>query len=184
MRTRNFVTVVYPESSPDFLDILSDLKIPCLVSPLHDKDINPTKEIKKAHYHIILLFDSVKTIEQAREVIFTFKGVGCEAVKSLRAYARYLCHLDNPDKAQYSIDDVVSFFGADYLSLIECQSDKYSVIREIIAHCNDNNIVCFCTIVEYSMKYKPDWFRHLCSDSAYIIKEYLKSKGWYLKEKV
>ena len=41
-RTRSYATVVYPESAPDFLERLNDLKVPCFVSPLHDKEINPT----------------------------------------------------------------------------------------------------------------------------------------------
>lgn len=47
-RTRNFGTVVYPESAPEnWQTILSELCIPCFISPLHDKDINPDGETKK-----------------------------------------------------------------------------------------------------------------------------------------
>ena len=52
-RTRSYATVVYPESAPDFLERLNDLKVPCFVSPLHDKDFNPTGEPKKPHYHVL-----------------------------------------------------------------------------------------------------------------------------------
>ena len=52
-RSRSYATVVYPESAPDFLERLNDLKVPCFVSPLHDKDINPTGEAKKPHYHVL-----------------------------------------------------------------------------------------------------------------------------------
>ena len=118
-RTRSYATVVYPESAPDnWLSILEESKVPCCVSPLHCDDFNPDGEPKKAHYHVLLLFESVKSESQAREIFDTFGGVGCEKVNSVRGYARYLTHLDNPEKAQYSPSDVQCFFGADYFELI------------------------------------------------------------------
>lgn len=68
-RYRNFATVVYPDSAPpNWLDILSEHKVPAFVSPLHDSDVNPTGENKKAHFHVMLMFDGVKTLVQAKEV--------------------------------------------------------------------------------------------------------------------
>lgn len=46
-RTRNFATVVYPESAAEgWQDILAQQFVPIFISPLHDKDINPTGEAK------------------------------------------------------------------------------------------------------------------------------------------
>ena len=78
-----------------------------MISPLHKDDVNPYGEVKKPHYHVIVMFDSVKTLEQFAEFADTFGGVGKEKVNSIRGYARYLCHLDNPEKAQYNPYDVV-----------------------------------------------------------------------------
>ena len=97
-RTRNFATVVYPESSIlNWREVLQEQFVPCFISPLHDQDVNPTGEAKKPHYHVLIMFDSVKTVEQARDIFLKIGGVGCEIVNSLRGYARYLCHLDNPE---------------------------------------------------------------------------------------
>ena len=52
-------------------------------------------------------------------------GVGCQRINVVRGYARYLCHLDNPEKAQYNISDVISLGGADYQEVISLASDKY-----------------------------------------------------------
>lgn len=96
-RTRNYATVVYPESAPaDWIRLLQEQCVPALISPLHDKDLNTDGTPKKEHHHVMILFDGVKTSEQAQEVFSVIGGVGIETIKCARAYARYLCHLDNP----------------------------------------------------------------------------------------
>ena len=112
-RYRNFATVVYPESAPEnWLEIIAESKTPVFVSPIHDKDINPNGEPKKTHYHVMSMNEGKKSKEQMIEFFSSFGGVGCEVVNSLRGYARYLCHLDNPEKAQYNPEDVKAFGGA------------------------------------------------------------------------
>ena len=84
-RTRNYATVVYPESAPpDWLAIAGELKIPCFISPLHDKDLNPTGEQKKPHHHVMIMFEGVKTREQVAEIFDQIGGVGVEVIQSVR----------------------------------------------------------------------------------------------------
>lgn len=178
-RYRNFASIVYPESAVDnWQSILSDNHIASFISPLHDKDINPTGEPKKPHYHVILMFDSVKTSQQAQEIFQKIGAVGCEVVKSIRGYARYLCHLDNPEKAQYDVESVRSLCGADYNHVIGLAVDRYKAIREIIQFCKDNRIYSYATLFEYCMTERSDWFRVLCDNGSYVIDMYLKSKHW------
>lgn len=55
-RTRNWSVIVYPESAPEnWRQILDESHIEWIESPLHEFDTNPTGEIKKPHYHILLL---------------------------------------------------------------------------------------------------------------------------------
>lgn len=178
-RTRNFATVVYPESaSENWQDILASQFIPAFISPLHDKDINPTGEPKKAHYHVLIMFDSVKTTEQAESIFKLIGGVGCEKVNSIRGYSRYLCHLDNPEKAQYDESSVRSLGGADYVGTIGLVTDKYKAIGEMIDYCKENNIVSYSDLLEYCRMERFDWFRVLCDNGTVVMKEYLKSKSW------
>lgn len=184
-RTRNFATVVYPESAPeDFIERLSSHLVPAFISPLHDKDVNPTGEQKKAHYHVIIAFEGVKTVEQAKVIFDDIGGVGCEVINSLRSYARYLCHLDNPDKAQYSIEDVICLCGADYIATIGLPMDKYKTIGEMIDFCQEYNVVSFSELLEYARMNRFDWFRVLCDNSAVIMDKYLKSKSWTVNKAI
>lgn len=182
LRVRNFATVVYPESAPsDWQEILSRQFIPAFISPLHDKDINPTGEPKKAHYHVMLMFEGKKSKEQVQEIFSLIGGVGCEVVNSIRGYARYLCHLDNPEKYQYSVDDVRALCGSDYAGTIGLAIDKYKAIREMIAFCDEFNIFSYSDLLEYCSQERADWFRVLCDNGTLVMREYLKSKDWTSK---
>lgn len=179
VRTRNFATVVYPESAPEnWEDILTQQFVPAFVSPLHDQDINPGGEAKKSHYHVLIMFDGVKTSEQAQSIFTLIGGVGCEVVQSIRGYARYLCHLDNPEKAQYNVDNVKSLCGADYASTIGLATDKYKALGEMQDFCERYNVVSFYLLSKYARIHRSDWYRILCDCGSVYMREYLKSKQW------
>ena len=178
-RTRNWSTIVYPESATEnWIMLLEEMKLPCFISPLHDKDINPTGEPKKAHYHVIFAFEGPKTKEQIQTIVTAIGGVGCEKVSSLRAYARYLIHLDNPTKAQYKAEDVLALGGLDYYAQICSVADKYASIADMIDFCETNQIRSYAQLLKYCKDERQDWFRVLCDNGTYVLKEFLKSADW------
>ena len=181
LRYRNFATVIYPDSenTPDnWVDVLADFKTPMLISPLHDSDLNPTGEPKKAHYHVIICFEGKKSKDQVRELFDQVGAVGLEVVNSLRSYARYLCHLDNPDKFNYAVSDVKMLSGIDYFDIIGLPTDRYSSISEMITFCSENYIYSYAELIRYSMSERSDWFRVLCDSGTIVMKEFLKSFRW------
>lgn len=178
-RVRNFATVVYPESAPEnWLERLDGLHVPAFVSPLHNQDINPDGSPKKPHWHILIMFAGVKTREQAQEVIDAIGGVGCESVSTVRGYARYLVHADNPEKAQYSKSDVRAFSGADYDAITHLPTDDVQMIREMMEYIRVNQVTGFAMFADICARDHEDWFRALVTKSAYFIKEYIKSLTW------
>lgn len=180
-RTRGYATIVYPESAPsDWKEILADLKIQVLISPLHDQDVNPTGEPKKPHYHVMLMFEGPKSSTQAKAVIATFGGIGCEVINSTRGYARYLCHLDNPEKHRYSPSDVQQFGGVDYQSTVELASDLRAIGKEIRRFCREYHIVSFSSLIDYADEYQEEWLDYLDSH-GWLVKEYLKSRTWSIE---
>lgn len=183
-KTRNWVSIVYPESAPDgWIDILSDSHVPAIVSPLHDKDINPgTNETKKPHHHVMIMFDGPKDEPFARAIFESIGGVGCEAVNSVRGQARYFCHMDNPEKAAYSQEDIKAFSGANYTELIALPSDKYKILGEMMDWVEENDIRSYRDLMVYARGQKQDWFQCLCDSGTYVMKEYLKSRTWQLMQ--
>lgn len=62
-RSNKWGFLLYRDSCPDnYLEILEGMRIPFVLSPWHDKDVNKeTGEFKKAHKHGALYFDSLKS---------------------------------------------------------------------------------------------------------------------------
>lgn len=174
-RTRNYATIVYPESAPsDWFELLGEECVPAFVSPLHDKDVNPGGEFKKPHYHVMLMFEGVKTVEQANAIFEVIGGVGCEVVNSIRGYARYLCHLDNPEKVQYPVEDVRSCAGADYFNVCSLASDKQKAYREMCSFCRVNKIYSVNDLQDYAASQRPDWYHVLTENGCYYMTTYIK----------
>lgn len=182
IRTRNFATVLYDDSMPtNWKDIISDWHVPVFVA-YHDRDINPDGSNKKPHYHVMIMFEGKKSDSQVNEMLESLNAVGLERINTIRGYARYLCHLDNPEKYQYSTESVIAFSGADYQSIIGLPTDKYKAIREMIAFCQENYITAYSDLLEYASTNRFDWFKVLCDSGTVVMKEYLKSVTWKTRE--
>ena len=168
-RFRNFAFIVYPDSAPgDWERYLSDLHVPAFVA-YHDQDILPTGEPKKPHYHVLVTFEGVKSISQV-DLLFGFIAAnGCIfVVHSLRGYARYLCHMDSPDKHQYLPESVVSFGGACYRTMVELPEDIQTLLTQILEFCVNNEITSFGQVSLYACAHRPDWFYGLQYHGALI----------------
>lgn len=178
-RTRNWTVVVYPESAPEnWRELLDDLHIEWVESPLHEFDTNATGEVKKPHWHILLLFGGVKSYEQVCEVV---KPLCCpipERCHNAKAMVRYMAHLDNPEKFRYSVGDIKAHGGVDIAELLRpSSSERYTLIDEMAEHIMLHRITEFQDLFDYARKEKFDtWFPLLCDNSAYVIGQYIKSQ--------
>ena len=178
-RTRNWVSILYPESAvPDWENVLAAQHVQAVVSPLHDKDISADGSPKKAHYHIMILFQSKKSESQVQKIFDLIGAIKCQPVNDTRSQLRYFCHMDDYNKAQYSSGDVKTFSGIDYISLVSSSADKYQAVKEMISWVNENNCKTFSKLLEYASENDDNWFHSLCDNSGYVMKEYIKSKYW------
>lgn len=176
-RTRNWVSILYPESAVEnWQEILSSHHVPALVSPLHDQDISHDGNPKKPHYHVVIMFQNLKTEAQAQEIFSSIGAIKCQAVKDLRGTCRYLIHADDLNKHQYNPDDVFSLCGASYDEICALSSDKYHAVREMLSYIESNNLIYYDDLLLYAAENKPMWFRSLCDNSTVVIKEFLKSR--------
>lgn len=102
-RYRCFTCVVYKDtSSYDYNDVFFNLKgYKNWAYILHQ----PEESEKKEHYHIIIKLDNATTCESISKTL-GIPLVHVKYVRNIRAMCRYLVHLDDPDKIQYSLSDV------------------------------------------------------------------------------
>lgn len=181
-RTRNYAFIMYPDSRPEnWREILVEHHVDVVISPLHDKDTNPDGTPKKPHWHVVLVFSSVKTQVQAQKIADSVNGTKVETVSSLRAYARYLIHKDNPEKAQYSAENVVTLGSIDYFELIASAADLDSAITEMEEWCDTNLVYSYAELCRYARKNRPDWIRLLRHRCTYHMKSYLQSCLWEIE---
>lgn len=183
VKYRNCACIIYPESCPDdFIGIIRSWQVPAFLSPLH----SPDDEQKKPHYHLLVLLSGQHVEQYYRDLFSSIGGVGCLRVRDKTAYIRYLCHLDQPDKEQLNINDVVSFGGLDYSILCKnCVSDVYTVF-DILKMINDYRISNFAELVDMCVSNNLGMLDTLLSKSSVIIlvKEYIRdnNKRMYLSE--
>lgn len=110
--SRTWEVVVYPDSesyvAAEVLGKITEYFAQwCYI--LHDRDFNEDRTPKKSHYHVYGKLDTPRTPQAVSNAL----GVGVASlrpVSSWRGAVRYTVHLDNPDKYQYSADDVVANF--------------------------------------------------------------------------
>lgn len=177
-RTRNWVFILYPESAPtNWKELLKEEMISFAVSPLHDLDISDenTGVLKKAHYHIMLCFDSMKAFSQVEAIT---KKLNCpipQPVNSYKGTIRYMVHKDDANKHQYNINDIYVYGDIDIVTPFQTATSRYDAIKEMLNYVKENNITEFQDLMDYAMVEQEEWFRYLCDNSAYIVQEYIKS---------
>lgn len=177
-RARGFAFVLYPESAPEnWRDIIDGFHIQWAESPLHCFDTNETGEVKKPHWHIVLNFDSVKTTDQVKKLIEPLNGTIPIILNSVKGMVRYFAHLDNPEKHQYPVDQIIGHGGMDVADLLRLSaSARYSVIKKICEYVAYADIQEFYQIMDYAAEYRmEDWYPVLCDSAAYVVNQYIKS---------
>lgn len=131
--------IIYPDDSlPDnYLSIINNWHIPCLLSPIHDLDLNGDETEKKKHIHLMLYFGvgANKSFKQVKLYSDQLNGSNPIIINCTNAMIRYFIHKDNPEKHQYDINDIMSFSGFEYKQAFEnytTDEELYSVIEEFI----------------------------------------------------
>ncbi len=182
IKKRNWGGVVYPESAPsDWLDILKLKGISFAVSPLHDKDVNPTGEKKKAHYHVILSFPGPTTDKTVKQIMDEINQPLPIALESVRGYYRYFTHKDNPEKYQYDSTEIQLFNGFDVTDILN-NFEVFQFLKEIQILIIEHDILEYSDLLDYLMQqgYMELW-NVACSHTLFL-NTYITSKRHKLEK--
>ena len=186
-RTRNWAMIVYPESAPeDWREILDDLHIPWIASPLHNKDVNPDGTKKKPHWHVILTFENKKSFHQIKAIADKLNATIPQTCESLRGYIRYLVHTDNPEKFQYSKADIENHGVADIEKYFQNTASIRTILKALTRHISDEEVTNYADLIEYAMAKGDDWFDVASSHTIYfgalLKSEWQKQQNQVLKQ--
>lgn len=190
-RSQYYSFIVYPESAPEnWIQLLESYHIQMLISPLHEPGKSgsepgePEGNELKPHHHVLTMFGSLKTADQVSKITQAVNGTLPFAVHSREGYARYLCHLDQKDKQQFKLDQVIELGGAVYIDNIGIPYNRDTILREMQSYVRVECIYSLGDFMDWCAEHNATWYRALTSDSAYIMKEYMQSKYWTMKNRI
>lgn len=176
-KKRNWTFLVYPSSAPEnWKDILTSTGLPIAISPLHDQDVNPTGEIKKAHYHLILCYPGPTTGSVVRSLTDELGQPWPMPIDSIQGVYRYFTHQDNLEKHQYSSDDIVVLNGfniRDYADL--STTDKARIKVELIKLIKEKCITEYSDFMDRMVELDKDDYFFVASTNTLFFNSYISS---------
>lgn len=181
VKKRNWAFVLYPDSAPkDWVEQLRATGLPCAISPLHDRDLNPTQEPKKPHYHVILTYAGPTSYNVVKALTNGKLGQTIpQALEQVEGYYRYLTHQDNPEKAQYSKADIQHLNGFDIRNFVELtKSEVVRIKREIQVFIRDNEIYEYADLMDLLLDAGEAMADHyeVASNNTVFFDRYLSSR--------
>lgn len=180
-KSRTWGMVVYPESAPeDWQELLDETFIQFAVSPLHDKDTNPNGEIKKPHWHVILMWDGPVTQNAAVKIAEKVNAPQPVKLESVRGAYRYFTHMDNPEKYQYDEKDIKLYNGFDISSYVSLtKEEKYEAIGKIMDIINDDGITEYIDLLNILRMNDYNLFKVACDNTILftnVVRSFRHSK--------
>lgn len=181
VKSKFWTAIVYEDSAPeDWRDIIKISGLRCAISPYHDKDINPTGEPKKPHWHIILCWDGPTTFNNAKKFVQNELHTPIpKDLKSIRGMYNYFSHKDNPEKAQYDenlIEHLNGFCLAEFVELTrgevnEAIKNTFKIIRDV-------GITEYSSLLDFleDNGLGDEW--DVVKNNVFLFNTYLTSRRW------
>lgn len=178
VKKRNWAFVVYPESAPsDWIEQLQKTGLQCAISPLHDKDIDPTGTPKKAHYHVIANYSGPTSYNVVKALTDKLNAPIPQVLEQVRGYYRYLTHKDNPEKYQYDDKDIKTVNGfnvADFMEL--SKSEVNEIKRELQKLIREQGMIEYADFMDYLLDEGKTLEYDVASNNTYFFDKYISSK--------
>ena len=193
LRSNCWTFCIYPgDSLPDnYLNRIQNMHIPTLLSPVHDKDLNGNGMEKKKHIHVMMYFGkgANKSFNQVKKFVELLGGCQPEVVNNAPGLIRYFIHKDNPEKFQYSINDLMAFSGFEYLEAFENNYQDsliYDFIEDFIEDNSINNIVVLIRLLKkQNLRNELNFVRsHTIYFGKYLDGQYQLNKKAYIDKQL
>lgn len=156
---KNVMIILYEEPLKEYIEFLHPYKWAYIChNHFSDFEKEQAKEKgseEKIHWHLLLSFETKKSLSIIANV-FGIQENLIECVNNYKSMERYLVHLDNEEKFQFNVDDVISNY--DYKTQV--YSTTESILKFLIDECkkttsvSDFNIMIMNLGVDYMKVYK------------------------------
>lgn len=178
VKKRNWAFVAYPESLPsNWFDLLRATGLQCAISPLHDKDMEPTGEIKKPHYHGILCYSGPTSFNVVKCLTDKLNAPIPQALEQVRGYYRYFTHKDNPEKAQYDENEIQTINGFCILDFVELtKSEVLTIKKELQTLIRDADILEYSDFMDLLQDSEMTQQYDVASCNTYFFEKYISSR--------
>lgn len=179
VKKRNWAFVAYPESLPiNWKEQLQLTGLQVAISPLHDRDKDPTGEPKKPHYHVILCYAGPTSYNVVKALTDSLNCPIPQPLEQVRGYYRYFTHMDNPEKYQYSPDTIETINGFSIMDFVELtKSEVLTAKRKLQSLIREKNILEYSDFMDYlqdseNMEQEYD----VASNNTYFFEKYISSR--------
>lgn len=178
IKKRNWTFVLYPESAPeDWKERIKISGLMAAVSPLHDKDINPTGEAKKAHYHILLVYSGPTTYNAVAKFTASLNATVPQALESVRGMYRYFTHKDNPEKYQYQEKEITTLNGFNIADLVELTKSEVNELKaKILQLIREVGIVEYASLIDFLVDNGMSAEYDVAINNTFFFNTYICSK--------
>lgn len=196
-KVRAYWFVFWPDSvnAAMLFKVMRESGFGIVVSPLHDKDVKDpdTGELSKPHYHVLIRFPSARYLEPVRRLIGSWlydagalvgDDEGNDAtwyVRPVPDFAgglRYLCHLDDPDKHRYPVNEVMIFGFVDVSMLYEkSRAEDVESYYQLIAWCRKNPGRTYADLMDAVYDSGDRGLMRVLTRYSYTLKGYIADRG-------
>jgi hypothetical protein len=178
IKKRNWTFVLYPESAPtDWKEQLKISGLMAAISPLHDKDLNPTGEAKKAHYHILLVYSGPTTYNAVAKFTASLNATIPQALESVRGMYRYFSHKDNPEKYQYDEHDISTVNGFNIADLVELTKSEVNELKmNILKLIREVDITEYSSLIDFLIDNEMTAEYDVAINNTFFFHTYITSR--------
>lgn len=178
IKKRNWAFVLYPESAPaDWQERIKISGLMAAISPLHGLDLNPTGEPKKPHYHIMLVYSGPTTYNAVAKFTASLNATIPQALESVRGMYRYFTHKDNPEKYQYSEEDIITLNGFNIADLVELSKSEVNEIKaKILKLIREVGIMEYSSLVDFLIDNDMLAEYDVAINNTFFFNTYISSK--------
>lgn len=184
----NLIAVFFYEDLPEnWEEMVDSLHVKWIASPPHDKDWDSCGKPKKIHKHGLFMFSSKTSLTAFYEMFRELFGesetgsvIGVPFPKVCRdrcMMVRYFAHLDDHQKAQYDVAEIIGHNGADPTEILRYSATE---TREMIVameeFIEENNVVelsAFSKMIRYDY---PEWHTLVATKMTTYFTGFIRSR--------